>query len=314
MKTIKITFLIITLLFATFFFCSISLHAQVTDQLRDSLSKLLMNKIVYVGVNKKVQYEHVKEGKAFYEERVIEKNKLLDSVYIQNDSLITTYKEAHHSWIYYDNKKHKNLYDPPGRISVPLIELKLSIAYINKGNWEGASAAGYIEVILIKSKSGLNATGEFPYRSLVFNFNAWSNRFTEKNAKELADVNAVISLFNFYMLQLYNGKLDTFKAKASQQNKNLTITEEQRKLIVQSNFAFEEKNYAKALELYQKSIQLNEFNYPQGYYNMALIASQLEDYQLAIFNMKKYIILSPNAEDNRKAQDKIYEWEFKMDN
>jgi tetratricopeptide (TPR) repeat protein len=109
--------------------------------------------------------------------------------------------------------------------------------------------------------------------------------------------------------------LAKFKIKSSEylsQKTNLSISEEQRKFIVQANSANEEKNYKKAIELYENLIQLNEFNYPDAYYNMALIATQLEDYQLAIFNMKKYLILAPNADDARKAQDKIYEWEFKI--
>jgi len=30
--------------------------------------------------------------------------------------------------------------------------------------------------------------------------------------------------------------------------------------------------------------------------------------------MKKYLMLMPDAEDARAAQDKIYEWELKMNN
>jgi hypothetical protein len=118
-----------------------------------------------------------------------------------------------------------------------------------------------------------------------------------------------------YKATIMDNDLAKFKIKSSEylsQKTNLSISEEQRKFIVQANSANEEKNYKKAIELYENLIQLNEFNYPDAYYNMALIATQLEDYQLAIFNMKKYLILAPNADDARKAQDKIYEWEFKI--
>lgn len=118
-----------------------------------------------------------------------------------------------------------------------------------------------------------------------------------------------------YKETIMNNELVKFKNKSSEylaQSTNPTISEEQRKYIVQANAANEQKNYKIALELYEKTMQLNEFNYPQGYYNMALIASQLEDYTLAIFNMKKYLLISPNAEDSRKAQDKIYEWELNI--
>ncbi|MGE5457274.1 MAG: hypothetical protein ACM3RX_02855 [Methanococcaceae archaeon] len=300
------------LFFTTMYLFTIQTNAQVSNQLRDSLSVLLNNKIVYVGVNKIVKYDKVNDGKAFFEERVFEKGKLLDTIIIRNDSLITKYKEEHHSWISYAGKKQRNLYDPSGYISAAIIDLKLSIGYINKGNWEGALPAGYIDVILIDSKNKHYSSNKFPYRSL--NFTGHSDRYTDRNAKELDNANSIISLFNMYVSQMYNGKLENFKTKADQQHKSSMISEEQRKLIVQANAANEEKNYEKALELYQKSLTLNEYNYPEGYFNIALIASQLEDYLLAIFNMKKYLFLSPDAGDSRKAQDKIYEWEFKIYN
>jgi len=47
---------------------------------------------------------------------------------------------------------------------------------------------------------------------------------------------------------------------------------------------------------------------------MALIAAQTKDYQYAILNMKKYLMLVPEAEDARAAKDKIYEWEAELTN
>jgi tetratricopeptide (TPR) repeat protein len=301
------------LFLASMYLFTVQTNAQVSNQLRDSLSILLNNKIVYVGVNKIVKYDKIYDGKAFFEERILEKGKILDTIFIRNDSLITKYKEEHHSWISYGGKKHRNLYDPSGYICAAIIDLKLSIVYINKGNWEGALPGAYTNAILIDSKNKRYSSNEFPYRSLNFT-GTTVYRYTNKKAKELDDANTIISLFNMYVSQMYNGKLESFKTKANQQNNSSNISEEQRKLIVQANLANEEKNYEKALELYEKSLIINEFNYPESYFNMALIASQLVDYPLAVFNMKKYLILSPDAGDSRKALDKIYEWEFKINN
>lgn len=291
------------LFFALICIFTVQAKAQVSNQLRDSLCNLINKKIVYVQVNKIVKYENVNNGKPFFEGRVFEKGKLLDTIFIRNDSLITKYKEEHHSLISYGGKKHRNLYDPPGYISAAIIDLKLSIG-------ETAMPAGYIESILLGSKNKHYSREEFPYRFLTFTDQ--SAIWTDRNAKELDDVNSIISLFNLYVSQIYNVKLENFKSKVNQQNKSSIISEEQRKLIVQANAANEEKKYEKALELYENSLRLNEFNYPESYFNMALIASQLEDYPLAIFNMKKYLFLSPDAEESRKALDKIYEWEFKI--
>jgi tetratricopeptide (TPR) repeat protein len=90
------------------------------------------------------------------------------------------------------------------------------------------------------------------------------------------------------------------------------ITEEQRKYIVQANAFNDQKNYDKALELYESAMEINPFSYPEGYYNMALIAAGSKYFEYAIFNMKKYLILVPDAPDARTAQDKIYEWELFM--
>lgn len=95
---------------------------------------------------------------------------------------------------------------------------------------------------------------------------------------------------------------------------NNLITEDQRKLIIQANYFNDNKNYAKALEFYNNAIKINQFSYPDAYYNMALIAAELKYYNYAILNMKKYLLLKPDADDARKAQDKIYEWDVNINN
>ncbi|HKI76997.1 MAG TPA: tetratricopeptide repeat protein [Ignavibacteriaceae bacterium] len=91
-----------------------------------------------------------------------------------------------------------------------------------------------------------------------------------------------------------------------------SITEEQRKFLVQANVRNDEKKYTEALALYEKALKINPFTYPSAYYNMALISAQLKKYKYAIFNMRKYLMLVPEAEDARKGQDKIYEWELNL--
>ncbi len=91
-----------------------------------------------------------------------------------------------------------------------------------------------------------------------------------------------------------------------------SITEEQRKFLVQANAQNDNKKYTEALVLYEKAIKINPFTYPSAYYNMALISAQLKKYRYAVFNMQKYLVLAPDAEDARKAQDKIYEWELNI--
>ena len=87
------------------------------------------------------------------------------------------------------------------------------------------------------------------------------------------------------------------------------VPEEQRKYIVQANAMAEQKQYAMAEEKYLKAIELDPTSYPGAYYNMALLSAQENDPVTAIFRMKQYLMLIPDAKDARSAQDKIYEWE-----
>jgi tetratricopeptide (TPR) repeat protein len=88
-----------------------------------------------------------------------------------------------------------------------------------------------------------------------------------------------------------------------------TISEEQRKCILQANALNDNKDYQSAIQYYDKAFAVNPISYPAGYYNLALIASLAGNYNYAILNMKKYLLLLPDAPDAREAQDKIYGWE-----
>jgi tetratricopeptide (TPR) repeat protein len=87
------------------------------------------------------------------------------------------------------------------------------------------------------------------------------------------------------------------------------ITEEQRRLVVQANAYNQRKDYAGAIDRYNKTLEHDPVSYPEAYFNLALLHEQQRLYTFAITYMKKYLMLVPDAEDARGAQDKIYEWE-----
>jgi len=87
------------------------------------------------------------------------------------------------------------------------------------------------------------------------------------------------------------------------------ILEEQRRFIVQANSMAQQKRYGMAIEQYLKVVELGPTSYPSAYFNLALLSAQDDNPLSAIFYMKHYILLVPNAKDARNAQDKIYEWE-----
>ena len=128
--------------------------------------------------------------------------------------------------------------------------------------------------------------------------------------KEFADL--IFYMQHQYAVKSYEEDLENFKTLASNYQKlsvKPEMSEEQRKLIVQGNTMNSVLNYDEAMAYYDKAIALNPLSSPESYYNYALIAALAEKYELAILNMKKYMLLLPEAEDLREAQDKIYEWE-----
>ena len=91
------------------------------------------------------------------------------------------------------------------------------------------------------------------------------------------------------------------------------VSEEQRKYIAQANALTNQKRYKMAEEKYRKVIELDPTSWPPAYFNMALLAAQVNFPGTAIFRMKQYLLLVPDAKDARNAQDKIYEWEMLME-
>jgi hypothetical protein len=49
--------------------------------------------------------------------------------------------------------------------------------------------------------------------------------------------------------------------------------------------------------------------WPEGHFNRALIMGETKKYWDAMREMKRYLLLVPDAPDARAAQDKIYQWE-----
>ncbi len=120
------------------------------------------------------------------------------------------------------------------------------------------------------------------------------------------------SIWKDKMEKLYTPQLILFEPVAAQYREltlKPSVSEEQRKYIVQANSFNEQKAYNAAIELYIKATDIDQTSYPAAYYNLALLSATVSKFYEAIYYMKKYLMLVPGAEDARKAQDKIYEWE-----
>ena len=133
--------------------------------------------------------------------------------------------------------------------------------------------------------------------------------------EKLADATAFAD--NLFVIQQVEKKasdkrLALFEAKLSQYRAGVkpAVTEEQRRFIVQANALSQRKDYAGAVDLYLKALDVDPVAYPGAYFNLALLSAQMEQYKPAIDYMKQYLLLVPEAKDARSGQDKIYEWEL----
>jgi len=134
-----------------------------------------------------------------------------------------------------------------------------------------------------------------------------------ENAKKLSDF--FFTLQYPYNVEILEKQLNNFKPIASQyrtQTPKPTVTEEQRKYIVQANLFVQQKEYNKAIDMYRKVIDIHATSYPAAYYNRALLFAEMRKFDIAIYEVKKYLLLVPDASNARAAQDKIYEWEAAM--
>lgn len=101
----------------------------------------------------------------------------------------------------------------------------------------------------------------------------------------------------------------TFQASLEQARASATDrTEDQRRAQVRAEAFVGAGRTADALEVYETTLASSP-DWAIGHYNAALVAAELEQYELAITAMRRYLYLEPNAPDARAAQDQIYRWE-----
>ena len=90
------------------------------------------------------------------------------------------------------------------------------------------------------------------------------------------------------------------------------LPEEARKYKVQAEFMVQEKRTDKAIVLYGKALDIAPW-WPEGHYKLALILGESKKYNDAMSEMKRYLLLAPDAPEARAAQDKIYQWEVEAE-
>jgi hypothetical protein len=86
------------------------------------------------------------------------------------------------------------------------------------------------------------------------------------------------------------------------------LPEEARKYAVQGDFAVEKKNLAAAEARYADALKVAPW-WPEGHFKRGRVLADMERYGEAVEEMKKFLLLTPEAKEARDAQDNIYKWE-----
>lgn len=82
------------------------------------------------------------------------------------------------------------------------------------------------------------------------------------------------------------------------------------KFSIQAEDAIRDKQNSEAAELYVKALDIAPW-WPQGHFNLALVLSKIGDYEWASQEMKRYLLLVPDAPNAHAAQLELYDWQRK---
>ncbi len=125
----------------------------------------------------------------------------------------------------------------------------------------------------------------------------------------------------FKQLQKYYNdfyfKINEFEQQVFFENSkqyNTAITEDVRKCIIQAEAFTKLYNYQKAIEINYELISIQPTAYPNVYLNFAILLAETNKLNSAIYNMKKFLLLTPTKEDEQFAKTKISEWEIILNN
>jgi tetratricopeptide (TPR) repeat protein len=89
------------------------------------------------------------------------------------------------------------------------------------------------------------------------------------------------------------------------------LTEDVQRERVQAENAVKEKRLADAAAHYESGLKINPV-WPEGHFNAALLYAELEEYEKAIWHMRAYVELVPDAPDAKGAREQTYVWQDKL--
>jgi tetratricopeptide (TPR) repeat protein len=89
------------------------------------------------------------------------------------------------------------------------------------------------------------------------------------------------------------------------------FSEAVRRFNVLAEDAIKRQNFEEAIDYYEQGLAILPL-WPEGQFNAALLYEEFRLYGQAILHMKRYLELSPNAQDAQAARDKVIVWEEKV--
>lgn len=90
-----------------------------------------------------------------------------------------------------------------------------------------------------------------------------------------------------------------------------TIPENARMYKVQAEDAIRNKEFDEAAYRFCQALKIAPW-WPEAHFNRALVLEQLNEFDLAVSEMKRYLELVPGAPDAKAAQDQIYKWQRRV--
>jgi len=315
MKAVKTTIIGLSILLAGQLHAQEANNSQKEELKTKILNELRNEKLVYFFEEKVIPKKQtngeasgtVYSTRRMYSNKKPKENGGIDAILFSHDTLCFKVNEySIHDNSYTDPKPPKD-----GKVEAKTIYVPIGLEELSYQHKDSESSGGRDNIFL--------ANIHILYSSRYFNWVYGHEEYTKKSEERVKQAKMLYKLLLTYQKivepQLLDKAVEKFKTEFNHYKESggkATISEEQRKLIVQANAANNEKKYKAALDLYLQALKIDKFSYPDAYNNMALISAATNDFLGAIYEIKQYMVLvPPEAEAAREIQDKIYEWEYK---
>ena len=116
------------------------------------------------------------------------------------------------------------------------------------------------------------------------------------------------------VVALHAQEFSQFQAKAKAWREAAVkpaMPEEAHEHQVLAEFAFKEKDVDKAVSEYSAALSIFP-TWPEGQYNLAMLAGEKKYYAVATLHMKEYLELTPDSPDAQAARDSMIIWRDKL--